>query len=198
MVRRTRKIEDAKEIYDDIKGNKIVINDWMGKIEREGFNHVKKVFRLDVTKFRKDYDIDIKSTKSSDFLDYFNECNRDKKTNYYVWIGINSDDLVVVVGKAQFSKEDPTTFGDLFDDYLFWGVVTQELIMNLVSTKKEMDTLIAIEKKVNSFISKAIVLSLDVTSKSEASKVEAEVGNFLLNNKEKKIAILNKDSHNYP
>lgn len=193
MNRRIDKINHAKEIYknkkDNKDGNNLFIDDLIDLIEKENIENVKQVFKQEIKVFDR-----------SKFLNNFSECNKDKLRNYYVWIALTSydldelDNLVVVVGKAEFSKKPRTNFGDLFKDYRFWGNVTQELILNLVCSNEEMDNLIRIEGELNSFISRAIVLSLDVTSKSEASKVETEVGRFLI---KKGVQIINEASHEY-
>jgi len=138
--------------------------------------------------------------------------NNDLKSYYYVWIGLSKGN-VVVVGRASFSKNARSNFGDLFNKYNIFGGITQEILMKVIIYENENINLKDVEsvnkldkikqleqlnKELNNFFTHAIIIPVDVGAVNDqeaihiCSNVEKELGECLI---KEKIKILNKDGH---
>ncbi|MFR1820603.1 MAG: hypothetical protein ACLSXK_04770 [Lactococcus petauri] len=135
---------------------------------------------------------DLKRVDSHQFKQYFEGFSTESSLFFYVWIGLTDEDNVVVVGRSSFSQKARTSFGDLFKNYSIVGQsVTQEIILTILEPNK-IEYLKSLEKRLNNFITKAIVIPIDVVTIDEASKKETEIGDYLLSCE---VPILNLESH---
>ena len=116
---------------------------------------------------------------------------KNKVMESYVWIGLTEEDFVVVVGK---SIKRANNLGDLFSSYRIWSGVTPRLITELITNEEEKRILAKIEKHVNGYIKKAIIIPNNKCIAKTINEQETIIGNILLSNN---IPILNKYSHNY-
>ena len=116
--------------------------------------------------------------------------NCEKNCYYYVWIGLTKDNCPVVVGRSSFPQEATSEFGDLFLSYSVFGSVSQEIIINLIAPE-EIDKLRELDKRINEFINKAIVIPVDVNTIEDANEIETQIGELLKN----KVPLLDKISH---
>lgn len=148
--------------------------------------------------FRKVYDEKFNSTSTSS----------NKGKFYYVWIALNSEGMVVVVGKTSFSKKQRNYFGDLFKDYPLFPAITQEILFHIVTDRiinsdknnpaldslnpNIIEQIKLINAKVNQEITSAIIVPIDKKPETNVSNLEKTIGDILLNNQ---ILILNGDSH---
>lgn len=144
-------------------------------------NHIERIFIQN-----------LEELKPNEFKKHFEGLSEDSDIYFYVWVGLTKEDTVVVIGRSSFSKKARTFFGDLFRNYSIWGQsVTQEIILNIIepNQKKYLEDL---NTRLNNFITKAIIVPLDVSSVDRASKSETEIGNYLISSE---VPILNVESH---
>ncbi len=142
---------------------------------------VDKIFQCDLSK---------KPDKA--FKKSFEGLSMKSKDYHYAWIGLTKDNVAVVVGRSSYSKKARIAFGDLFKEYSVFGSVSQNIILKLALSQGKFKVLEDANDKLNSFITSAYIIPLDVDEIKESSELEREIGDALL--KENKT-ILNMFSH---
>lgn len=166
--------------------------------------------------------VEIKNINSNNFRSYFHNLyttDLKGKAGQYVWISVTSDGQPFVVGRTSFKKDTKKDYGDLNKKISLLERRPMEILINLLNIpgeienryfiedkktndKKELsivDIIEGINDKLESFITHAIIIPLDVSSynyeasKGIVSKIEKEVGNYLTSIES--VFLIDKRSH---
>lgn len=130
------------------------------------------------------------------FEETFKNNEKDEFKQHYIWVGLNKDNVIFVVGRSSFSNISKT-YGDLFSKYSVFGIVSQEILLRMNLTHEELSVLENANDKINSYITTAYVIPLKIDSSLPQADIASECETIIGDILSKKYTIFNLKSHLY-
>ncbi|WP_314208562.1 hypothetical protein [Vagococcus salmoninarum] len=181
------------------------------------------------------FTVDLRNNQEENFelfSELFQNLSSTDEVYQYVWISFSEDDNPIVIGRTSFDEKEKNKkkFGDIHQKFDLLDNKTTDMLVNIMSRTKNtkmqlkpsnyykiyndesvevtiLEIIEQVNEELNQFVSKAIVIPLDVSmidykqSIMVASKIETLIGEYLVNLKNhegnRQLEVLNNKSHLY-